>query len=523
MAQLPEVIEALLDPAQYPDDAPVEVKLIQTQMSFVLLTGQHAYKIRKPVNLGYVDYTSLEKRKLFSDKELSLNRRLCPDTYLNVIPVTRRGGKIKLGGAGDVIDYAVKMRQLPAEGMLDLRLKTGDVSAGMLESVARTVADFHGMADTNGEIARFGSIDSIRRNVEENFAQSRPYIGRVLSQQHYDQLKEYFDTFLENNAAIFSARIAERRIKDCHGDLHSAHICFQDHGICIFDCIEFNDRFRYGDTASEVAFLAMDLDHYGRADLRRGFVDEYVKQSKDSNLCELLRFYQAYRAHVRAKVACFKLDDPFVPEAEKAEELAKARGYFDLELSYTRQKPILFIMSGFTGCGKSLVATELARHLGLVYISSDITRKTLAGLPLTRHSDDPVDTGLYSREMTEKTYQSIMMLAEGALKSKDSAILDATFLSRDSRRHAVDIARRNGADFVIIECRADESQLKTGLEHRLAEPSVSDGTWQIYLSQKSKTEPVIEVPTGPNHVIIDGYLPVADNLRKIIDNLPEER
>ncbi|PPD58294.1 AAA family ATPase [Dehalogenimonas etheniformans] len=517
MAQLPEVIQALLDPAQYPDDAPSEVKLLQTQMSFVLLTGRHAYKIRKPVNLGYVDYTTLEKRKLYSDKEVSLNRRLCPDTYLGVIPVTRKDDRIRLRGEGEIIDYAVKMKQLPAEGMLDLRLKTGDVKPEMLESVARTVANFHDMADTNGEIARFGETDGIRRNVEENFEQSQPYIGRALSQSQFDKLKECFDTFLDKHAALFVSRVERRRIRDCHGDLHSAHICFQDHGICIFDCIEFNDRFRYGDTASEVAFLSMDLDHYGRADLRRIFIDEYVKKSGDTGLCELLRFYQAYRAHIRAKVACFKLDDPFVPEAEKAEELAKARGYFDLELAYTRQKPILVIMSGYTGSGKSAVATELAKHLGLVYISSDVTRKTLAGLPLIQRSGEGIDAGLYSREMTEKTYQSILMMAEGALKSKDSAIVDATFLSKEQRMKAADIARRNGADFIVLECRLDEDELRHRLERRIA--GVSDGTWQVYLSQKSKAEPVTEIQIGPNHVIIDALRPISDNVRNIIDNL----
>ncbi|APV43594.1 hypothetical protein Dform_00231 [Dehalogenimonas formicexedens] len=516
---LPEIIQALLDPAHYPEDAPVEVKLIQTQMSFVLLTGRHAYKVRKPVNLGYVDYTTLEKRKLFSDKEVSLNRRLCPDAYLGVIPVTRRNGKIRLGGEGEIIDYAVKMKQLPAEGMLDLRLKSGNVTTEMLESVAKTVSSFHDMADTNGEIARFGEMDGIRRNVEENFEQSRPYIGRALSQAQFDRLKTYFDKFLSENAAVFSSRVEERHIRDCHGDLHSAHICFRDHGICIFDCIEFNDRFRYGDTASEVAFLAMDLDHYGRADLRRVFVDEYARNSGDRGLREVLRFYQAYRAHIRAKVACFKLDDPFVPEAEKAEELTRARGYFDLEMSYIRAKPVLFIMSGYTGCGKSAVASELARHLGLVYISSDITRKTLAGLPLDQAAGDEVDAGLYSREMNEQTYQSILMMAEGALKSGDPVVLDATFLSLELRKKAVDIALRKGADYVIVECRLDESELARRLEQRMTGKSVSDGTWQVYLSQKAKAEPVTEIPTGPNHVIIDALLPVTDNVRQIVDNL----
>ncbi len=519
MSQLPEVIAALLDPAQFPDDAPDEVKLIQTQMSFVLLTGKHAYKIRKPVNLGYVDYTTLELRKLFSDKEVVLNRRLCPDTYLGVIPVTKQDGKIALGGKGEVIDYAVKMKQLPAAGMMDYRLSTGDLTPAMVESVAGTVAAFHAAAQTNAEIGQYGSIESVSHNIDENFAQSRPYIGRALSQQQSDGLRRFFDEFLKDHAPAFARRIAGGKIRDCHGDMHSAHICFQDRGICIFDCIEFNDRFRYSDTAAEVAFLAMDLDHYGRADLRQAFVFEYINKSGDTGLCELLRFYQAYRAHVRAKVACFKLDDPFVPAAEKAAELDKAQGYFDLALSYTRHAPRLFIMTGFTGCGKSAVASELARHLGSVYISSDVIRKKLAGISVTERSGEKIDCGLYTPEMTEKTYLAILAEAEEALAMWHSVVIDATLLCRADREKAAELARRHNAEFSVIECRLDESELKKRLEKRLTETTTSDGTWEVFLSQKSKFEPVGGLPAGVNHVIVDTARPVTENVRRIIDNL----
>jgi hypothetical protein len=519
MSQLPEVIATLLDPAHYPDDAPDEVKLIQTQMSFVLLTGKHAYKLRKPVNLGYVDYTTLKRRKLFSDKEVALNRRLCADTYLGVIPITKRDGEIALGGDGEVIDYAVKMKQLPAAGMMDHRLATGALTADMVAAVAGKIADFHAAAETNAEISRFGAIESVKRNINENFDQSHPYIGRALSQRQFDSLRCFFDLFLKDHAGTFDRRIAEGKIRDCHGDLHSAHICFQDDGICIFDCIEFNDRFRYGDTAAEVAFLAMDLDHYGCADLRRVFIDEYLKKSGDTGLCELLRFYQAYRAHVRAKVACFKLDDPFVPDEEKTIELAKARGYFDLAVSYARPKPTLFVMVGFTGCGKSGLAAELTRHLGLVYISSDVTRKKLAGLPPTRHVGDRIDSGIYAREMTEKTYAAMLVEAARALGQGDSAVIDATFLRLADRNKALEVARRHNAAFFVIECRLPEEELRKRLEQRLSETTVSDGTWEVFLSQKAKFEPVDEVPIGRNHVIIDRLRPVAENVREIVDRV----
>ncbi|KTB47448.1 AAA family ATPase [Dehalogenimonas alkenigignens] len=521
MSQLPEVIAALLNPAHYPDDAPAEVKLVQTQMSFVLLTGKHAYKIRKPVNLGYVDYTALEKRRLFSEKEVVLNRRMCPDAYLGVVPVTNQDGQISLSGSGEVVDYAVKMRQLPESGMMDRRLRDWTLDAAMIEAVAGKVAAFHAAAGTGGEIDKFGSLDSIRRNIDENFEQTRPYIGRALSQKQFDRLKTFFASFLKGHAGIFARRVIEGRIRDCHGDLHAAHICFTDSGICVFDCIEFNDRFRHGDTASEVAFLAMDLDRAGRADLRQAFVFEYLKQSGDTGLCHLLRFYQSYRAHVRAKVACFKLDDPFVPAAEKAVELDKARGYFDLAVSYTRHGPRLFITSGVTGCGKSAVATELARRQGLWYISSDITRKKLAGLPAAEPAGDAIGRGLYSPEMTEKTYASMMAEADAALAMWHGVIIDATFLRRADRDKAAALAAKHHAEYVVLDCQLPEDELKKRLERRQTEVTVSDGTWEIYLSQKTKMEPVTEIPESLNHVIINGLRPVAENVRQIIDYLPD--
>jgi hypothetical protein len=218
-------------------------------------------------------------------------------------------------------------------------------------------------------------------------------------------------------------------------------------------------------------------------------------------------------------VACFKLDDPFVPEAEKAVDLEKARGYFDLALAYSQTRPTLFITVGFTGCGKSSLAAELSRHLGLFYISSDVTRKTLAGLPPTRHVGDRIDSGIYAREMTEKTYAAMLVEAARSLGQGDSAVIDATFLRQADRRQVRDLARLQNAKFFILECRLAEEELKKRLAQRLTETTFSDGTWEVYISQKATFEPVEEIPPGRNHVIIDTSLPVAENVREIIDHL----
>ncbi|MDV2989845.1 MAG: AAA family ATPase [Dehalogenimonas sp.] len=520
MSQLPEVITALLQPSQYPDECPQQVELLQTQMSFVLLTGKYAYKIRKPVNLGYVDYSTLEKRKLFGEKELVLNRRLCPGSYVGLVPVVRNHkGKIQLGGEGETLDYAVKMNQLPLTGMMDHLLQTNRLTGDMVAAVARKMAFFHAEAATGGEINRFGSLDTISGNIAENFEQSRPYIGRALSQRQFDALRSYFDRFLADHAAMLDNRIAGDHIRDCHGDLHSAHVNFNGSDICIYDCIEFNDRFRYGDTASEIAFLAMDLDRHGRSDLRQIFVKEYVHASGDRRLYALLKFYQAYRAHIRAKVACFKLDDPFVSPEEKAAELAKAQGYFDLATAYILPRPQLFITTGVTGCGKSTLAAELTRHLGLRHISSDITRKTLAGLAPETPAPAAFGQGLYSPEQTLRTYNAMLNEAGKVLAGGESAILDATFLRRDDRAAALKLAAQYGAEAMIIECRLSEPEQLARLDRRQKEASVSDGCREIYAHQKDRLEPADELPVGRNHVIIDTQDSVEANVRQIVDLL----
>jgi len=331
-SELPEIVQALLEPGAYPD-TPSGVEMVQTQMSFVFLTGNYVYKVKKSVDLGYLDYTTLEKRQFYCHREVELNRRLCPDTYLGVVPINKSKNDIRIEGKGSIIEYAVKIRHLPRESMLDTLLATNRVTPEMITGVARKMAEFHLKAETNASISSFGDLDIIITNTEENFSQTVKYIGNTITQKGYRRIKDYTNGFIENNAYIFRERIINGKIRDCHGDLHAAHICFSD-DICIYDCIEFNDRFRYCDVASEIAFLAMDLDNYGRTDLSASFVDAYASLSGDEGLLKLLDFYKCYRAYVRGKVESFKLDDPYVPDEEKERTSVKAKEYFELAESY---------------------------------------------------------------------------------------------------------------------------------------------------------------------------------------------
>ena len=516
MSALPLIVEALLKPGAYPCK-PQDVELAQTQMSFIFLTGNYVYKVKKPVNLGYLDYTTLEKRKFYCYQELELNRRLCPNVYLEVVPVVRGGDSIFVEAHGEAIEYAVKMRQLPRERMMDRLLSTGQVSLEMVTRVAQRLAEFHQKAETDPQISAYGDVDIISGNAEENFAQTEKYIGVSISARGYRHIKDYTDRFIQQNTPLFRKRVEEGRIRDCHGDLHAAHICFIN-GICIYDCIEFNDRFRYSDVASEVAFLAMDMDRYGCGDLSHCFVDAYVELSHDGELLHLLDFYKCYRAYVRGKVESFKLDDTYISEGEKQEALGAAGRYFALAYSYARGRPLLIITTGLVGTGKTDLSHALAHRLGMPVISSDIIRKELADIPLDEHRFEEFEGGIYSEDFSRGTYSRMLIETRSLLSRGSSVIIDASFKKADERYRAGRLAEEMDADFLIIECALDEETIKQRLKQRIKEGSVSDGRWEIYQSQKADFEAVRGVPQQ-NHVIVDTSRPVNEVASFILEKI----
>ncbi|MDO8472485.1 MAG: phosphotransferase [Dehalococcoidia bacterium] len=338
MIDLSDLTRAMRSPETYPHETR-GIEVVQTQMSVVFLTGQYAYKVKKPVNFGYLDYSTLERRRDLCHRELELNRRLCPDVYMEVAAITELSGKIRLGGSGQVLEYAVKMRQLPRDRMMDELLRSAIVSLDMVHEVAVKLADFHHRADTGKYINEFGETCSVILNTDENFDQTERYVGRSITEAQFRRIREYSNSFLRSHAALMHDRIDEGRIRDCHGDLHAAHVCFTRTGICIYDCIEFNDRLRYTDVASEVAIMAMDLDRFARQDLSVEFVDAYVKASNDQTLRAMLPFYKCYRAYVRGKAESFSLDSAFLPEEHKTAALKNARRYFELAHAYASKTP----------------------------------------------------------------------------------------------------------------------------------------------------------------------------------------
>jgi aminoglycoside phosphotransferase family enzyme len=322
-------VEALMKPEAYDED-PGHIELVQTHISFVFLTRNFVYKVKKAVDLGFLDFTTLEKRRFFCEKELELNRRLCEGMYLEVVPINR-SNVIKIKGKGETVEYAVKMKRIPQEKMLSKLLEKNKVDNELIGRIAKIIAEFHSKAETNRRISEFGSLAIIETNWEENFDQTKEFVGTTISTTDFKLIRERINDFMRRNVSLFEKRIAEGRVRDCHGDIHSGNIFIADR-IYIFDAIEFNERFRYSDVAS----LAMDLDFKERTDLSNFFVKRYVEYSGDQELMRLFPFYKCYRAYVRGKVVSFKLEDPSVGSEEKRAAIKEAKAYFKIASTYAK-------------------------------------------------------------------------------------------------------------------------------------------------------------------------------------------
>jgi len=499
------LFSAMQDPGFYPEK-PDRIEVIQTHASYVFLAGNRVYKVKKAMDFCFLDFSTLEKRRHFCEEELRLNRRLAPATYLDIVPITEQAdGKLELGGDGPVVEYAVKMVRLPEERMLKRLIGRSDFDPAVLDTIARKVASFHEKAATGGAIDEMGGVETIRRNHEENFNQTEKYIGLTIPEYQHRLICRYDRRFLQEKAPLFERRVAEGHIRECHGDLHLEHIVVGDNDVDIFDAIEFNERFRFGDVAAEVAFMAMDLDFNGYAAYADRFVKAYTQYSGDEGVLTLLNFYKCYYAYVRGKVVSFRLDDPNIAPADREAARETAQRYFDL--AYTcaarSERPVLLLTTGLSGTGKSVIARELAPRLDAEILQTDVLRKELLGIaPAERHME-AFGAGIYNEEISARTYDEALRRACAHLEAGRSVIIDASFKRSSQRETAVQAARRLGADCWIVACQCPEETVKGRLEARMAAPGeASDGRWEIYLAQKGDFDPMNET-TGSRLVVVD--------------------
>lgn len=486
----PSTIQALLQPRAYPEPT-TEVHLLQTHVSFLFFTDLHVYKIKKPVDFGFLNFTTLDRRRFYCNEEIRLNRRLCPDMYLGVVEVRDSPDGGSFIGNGQVLDYAVKMKRLPEQKMLHRLVSENLATPGQLRQVGHVIANFHLKAERSTVIAEYGKPEVIRQNWDENFQQLQSFADAVVEQRDLTLVNDWGRRFLEKNSPLFTDRATGGFIRDCDGDIHLDNICLTDQ-VCIFDCIEFNNRFRYSDTAADIAFLLMDLDFNGRSDLAETVLDEYAGVTGDEGALPLIPFYKTYRAMVRCKVECFRLNDPLISGEEKNAARQRGMAYLRLARRYALHDRLplsLMLTCGLMGSGKSTVASALSEAAGVEAVSSDRVRKELAAIPEGGHDYSGYGKGIYTPEADGATYGELLRRAEEAIANGRSIIIDATFRRENDRRMVRSIAGRYGAQYSVIITTCPDEVARQRLEERERRPDeVSDGRWELYHLQQAEFE-----------------------------------
>jgi uncharacterized protein len=480
---LPELIQQMLVPEFYPHPVTMPIKLMQTHASYVLLTGDFAYKLKKPVNFGFLDYSTVTNRHNFCDEEIRLNQRGAKELYLGVLPISKQSHQYQFGTEGEIVDYAVKMVQFPQSALLSNMFESGAITPSDIEEMGQVVAQFHANAQTNAHISSFGTVAKIKQSIDNNYLQTEQYIGRSQTQQQYIETKAYTDRFLLEYEQLLLDRIAGGFIRECHGDLHLRNICRWHQKILLFDCIEFNEPFRFVDTMYDVAFAVMDLEARGRKDLANRFLNTYAEQTGDWAGLQVLPLYLSRQAYVRAKVTSFLLDDSGISIADRAAAAQTAGNYYHQAWAYTCTKQgRLIMLSGLSGAGKSTVGKQIAESLGGIQLRSDAVRKHLGKIPLLTKGD----RSLYTPEMTAQTYQQLLALGEKLAAQGFTVILDAKYDLQSLRAALIDLAQNMGITLDIIHCTAPEQVLIDRLTQRTGD--VADATVDLLASQQAGWE-----------------------------------
>lgn len=486
------ILKSLMKPEAYPEPTS-GVDMIQTHVSWIFLTDSHAYKVKKPVDFGFLNFSTIDRRRFYCNEEVKYNRRLCPNIYEGVVELRKTCDGAAFHGNGQILDYAVRMKRLPAERMLDRLVVENRISSAEMKTVARSIAEFHRIAPTSPAIARYGQPDSILFNWQENFNQTLPFESSTLPAEEREFLRTWVNEFMDAHEELFRQRVVDGFIRECDGDIHLENICLVDGQVCIFDCIEFSERFRCCDTAADVAFLLMDLDFHARHDLSEEVMGAYLETSGDSGMAALIDFYKIYRAFVRGKVESFHLNDDGFEQRSRDTALERGIRYFRLARGYAERrglKPTLFITCGLMGSGKSVLAGQLAFELGIALFNSDTVRKQMAAIPVDAPAAAGYGEGIYSTRHNEIVYRELLRLAQAELKAARSVIIDASFMRKSDRVLCRALAARCGADLVILHVSCNEQENRRRLIDRAAMgKSVSDGRLELLTDQRERFQP----------------------------------
>ena len=467
-SHISNLTKQLQQPEFYPHPVQVAIEVIQTHLSVVFLTGDYACKIKKPVNFGF----------------LEMNRRLSPEIYLEVLPITVSGDRFLLNGTTQPIEYVLKMQQFPQECLFINLFEQGKLTEDHLKELAKLVAEFHNQTPSNDYITSFGTVNKIKESLAHNYELTEGYIGRAQTQQQYQETKVFSDRCLLQKKAVFLTGQKQGKIKECHGDLHLKNICLWHNKIQLFDRIEFNEEFRFIDVMSEIAFTVMDLEARGRQDLSNIFLNTYLEYTGDWSGLTVLPLYLSRQAYVRAKVTSMLLDDPNISPQKKQEATQIASDYYRLAWEYTKpSQGCIILMSGLSGSGKTTVAQYLAQRINAIHLRSDAVRKHLAQIPLSETGTQE----LYSPHRSEQTYNRLLELGEMLASQGFSVILDAKFDRSHWREKAIKLAQTQQLPLYILHCHAPLEMLRDRLDRRLGD--ISDATSNLLQQQQATADP----------------------------------
>ncbi|MDN6318847.1 MAG: AAA family ATPase [Marinobacter sp.] len=464
-------------------------QIIETHISQVILTGQYAYKIKKPMDFGFLDFSTLARRKHFCEEELRLNRRLAEPLYLEVLPITGTPEQPVIGGEGEPFEYLLKMRQFRQNQLFDHMQETGVLKPELLTSLATQVAGFHNNLEPIPDDKPLGTPEAVYAGMQENFDQIRPMIDDPALLSQLDNLEAWTQTTFERHRDLIAQRKSDGFVRECHGDLHLANITVYDGEVTVFDCIEFSDAFRCIDVINDLAFLLMDLESRREYALANRVLNSYLEYRDDFAALPLLPLYKAYRALVRGKIALFTLANPALSEEEKAGLMQRYSDYAQLAEDYSHiPNRYLLATVGLSASGKTCVSAALSGELGLIRLRSDIERKRLHGLAPLEDSRSPTGGNLYDEEANEKTYQRLAILASDLLSAGLPVIVDAACLKEKERALFAAVAESQGVPFALIHCEAPDELRRDWVRKRKGD--ASEATIELLDAQKAWFEPL---------------------------------
>ncbi len=461
-----------------------DIRLIETHISWVLLTGTYAYKIKKPVDFGFLDFSTLEKRRYYCEQEIRLNRRFAPQLYLDLVEIRGSEDKPHIGGQGEILEYAIKMLEFPQHSLLSNYASRHELTTDIIDAIAATVSKIHAHGDPADGDSDYGSAAQVRHWSDENLVQIAEAIPVANLPNAFFELRRWY---AENEALLgmVETRKAEGHVRECHGDLHLGNMAMIDGKITLFDCIEFNPELRWIDTISETAFVTMDLHARGYPEYGWRFLNLYLQQSGDYDAVALLRYYFIYRALVRAKVEALRTVQQ--QDTSRA-HIQPALDYIELANRWAHShRAALILMHGLSGSGKSTIAAQLVERLGAIQLRSDIERKRIYGFDALESSASELDQGIYTPAATAATYGRLAELASQLLSADYTVIADATFLMQSQRRELLDLELDCDFRTVIVDCQAPESELRQRIVAR--EGDASEANLEVLEDQMATQQP----------------------------------